>query len=171
MEHTMLKRLLKTALIAVAVFASSAAFAASTEKMSPAQVVRAFYSRYVSYEIESEKSGVTKNMTRQEALRYMTNEAALYLPLDHPGPPDPNYEIPKGQIDHNYFLKSQDYSEQWATSIYTKVLLVDNDEGIAIVKTTLGEEGYMRSKLIVILVKPGRVWKIDKVLAYPSFDI
>ncbi|MDR0563835.1 MAG: YbjP/YqhG family protein [Azoarcus sp.] len=169
----MLKRLLKTAIIAVVVFTSSAAFSATTEKMSPAQVVRAFYSRYISKQIEvfEKNSDPIRGMTRQEALRYMTNEAALYLPLDHPGPPDPNYEIPEGQIDHNYFLKSQDYSEQWATSIYTKVLLVDNDEGIAIVKTTLGEEGYMRSKLIVILVKPGRVWKIDKVLAYPSFDI
>jgi hypothetical protein len=66
-------------------------------------------------------------------------------------------------LDEDYFIRAQDYLEDWASNI--AVSDVQIKDGTASAKVTLGATKQSRYPLAVNLIKEGDAWKTSKVSA------
>jgi Protein of unknown function (DUF3828) len=73
---------------------------------------------------------------------------------------DKRIQSPDG-LDEDYFIRAQDYFNDWATDIVVSDVRINRGTASALV--TLGRTRESRHRLKVTLVKEGRIWKISGV--------
>jgi hypothetical protein len=66
-------------------------------------------------------------------------------------------------LDEDYFIRAQDYLDDWASNIVVSDVHIDGRAASAMV--TLGSTKQSRHRLALNLVNEGDVWKISKVSA------
>ncbi|MQA18824.1 DUF3828 domain-containing protein [Rugamonas rivuli] len=64
-------------------------------------------------------------------------------------------------LDEDYFIKAQDYLEDWERTVVADKALVDG--GRALVVLQLGASSESRRKLSITLAREGGLWKIQSV--------
>lgn len=65
-------------------------------------------------------------------------------------------------LDQDYFIKAQDYLDDWEGNISTQMLPIKNNTDEVIV--TLGASKESSQRLSVTLLREGNTWKIRKVI-------
>jgi hypothetical protein len=150
-----MKKIFGTGLFFLLFFITAHVFAAG-QTPTPEQVVRAFYEHFILL------ANSQKQMTRAEALKYMTAKAEMNIPHSAlSAPDDPGTDLPDNDPGYDYFTKSNDFGDDWGTAIATRTVFQKNK--VAIVKTTLGNDREMQAKLAVVLIQTTDGWKISKV--------
>ncbi len=64
-------------------------------------------------------------------------------------------------MDEDYFIKAQDYLDNWERSVVVDKATVDGDKARAALQ--LGETGESRRRFSIALVREGGIWKIQSV--------
>jgi len=142
-------RRLLTLLLAAAAFHQSVAFADCAS--SPKPMTEAFYSWYLQ-KFSEEKDPLTDDPTQMK--QYVSDELI--------GKIKKQMDSPDG-LEEDYFLKTQDYMDEWLTQI--KVSEPQLKGATAREQVTLGNTPDTTQIVDVLLVKDKGCWKINDVLS------
>lgn len=132
--------------LAIATFALAAFAASAVEATSPETAVRTFYTWYFAKNAKGGFPLLDEGMRTYVAARTLNGLRDAYRREDLPG-------------DADYFLKVQDYQQDWPTHIdvHPAILL----DGVAVVPVTFGSA--QKASVVVFLQREGSSWKVIKV--------
>jgi hypothetical protein len=131
--------------------------------LTPEQVVKTFYGKYLSA-----GSGHSP-ITRADALKYLTAEVEKQIIRQNTRGPvnDQGSDLPDDDPGYDYFTKSQDVGDDWATTVKAKKVFQKNK--VALVQAEIGNDPSMEATLLVVLVQTSGGWKITKIFNQSRF--
>jgi hypothetical protein len=122
---------------------------APADQIGPTAVLRTFYHWYLT-ELINDRNPMHDDRSKMET--YVSK--ALLTEIDR------RSESPNG-LDEDYFIKAQDYLEDWESNVRVSDVHIEDNVATAVV--TLGAAKESQHPLALSLTRDGMSWKISKV--------
>jgi hypothetical protein len=136
---------------AASVLGESQPASAPAAQIGPTEVLRTFYHWYLE-ELTNDRNPMHDDRNTMET--YVSKALLAEIRRRSEGPDG---------LDEDYFLKAQDYLEDWESNVRVSDVHVEGNSATAVV--TLGATKESQHPLALNLTRDGTSWKISKVVS------